>query len=269
MKIYLKDWVRKINSSNLDLGKYLKLAIDIAREASLSISPDSDRYISVNLERDTKLSGDMRLNRLIVRQLQEKSPYPVLSEEEETSWRNSVQNKDCLWIVDPLDGSLNFSRNIPLSCISIALWQGMQPLLGVIYDFNREEMFTGIVAEGAWLNDVPIKVSDNIAKNESILCTGFPVATDFTESALLHFVKDVQAYKKVRLLGSAALSLAYVASGRADVYQENDIAIWDVAAGIAIVQAAGGTAYFSPGEMLNRFIVMAANEALLSKVAGT
>lgn len=265
MIIFLKGYgANKI----IDLRKYLNLAADVARDASLSISPDSDKRISVNLERDIKLEGDIRLNRVIVRQLQEKSPYPILSEEEGFS-KEKVNNNENIWIVDPLDGSLNFSRNIPLSCISIALWNEMQPLLGVIYDFNRNEMFTGIVAEGAWLNDIPIKVGDAVRKNEAVLCTGFPVSTDFAESALLHFVKNIQSYKKVRLLGSAALSLAYVASGRADAYQESDIAIWDVAAGIAIVKAAGGTVRFRPSKMRNRFIVMAANEALLSKVAET
>lgn len=244
------------------------MAVDVARDASSSISPNSDKRISINLERDVKLEGDIRLNRVIVRQLQEKSPYPVLSEEE-NSCKDIVHNKENMWIVDPLDGSLNFSRNIPLSCISIALWSGMQPLLGVIYDFNRKEMFTGIVTEGAWLNGIPVKTGDTIRNSEAILCTGFPVGADFAESSLLHFVKSIQSYKKVRLLGSAALSLAYVASGRADAYKENDIAIWDVAAGIAIVIAAGGTVRFRPGKKLNRFIVMAANEDLLPNVAET
>lgn len=268
LKIFSKDYgVNKIKQETLDLRRYLDLAVEVARDASLSISPDSDKNIVANLERDVKLEGDIRLNQLIVRQLQERSPYPVLSEEEGFS-KEKVDNKEYIWIVDPLDGSLNFSRNIPLSCISIALWREMQPLLGVIYDFNRDEMFTGLVAEGAWLNGMPIKVGDVVRENEVVLCTGFPVSTDFTESALLNFVKDIQSYRKVRLLGSAALSLAYVASGRVDAYQENDIAIWDVAAGIAIVKAAGGVAHFRPSKITSRLIVRAANEVLLSKVAG-
>jgi myo-inositol-1(or 4)-monophosphatase len=166
--------------------------------------------------------------------------------------------------VDPLDGSLNFSRDIPLFCISIALWKEMRPLLGVVYDCNHDEMFTGLVSEGAWLNGTPIQVTNTVKKSEAVLCTGFPVSTDFSENALLTFVRSIQAYKKVRLLGSAALSLAYVASGRADIYNENDIAIWDVAAGISIVEAAGGVVNFRQSEVENRLIVKAGNSLLLN-----
>lgn len=254
--------MNKIKQKILDLRKYLDLAVEVARDASLSIFPDSDKNITANLGRDVKLEGDIRLNQLIVRRLQENTPYAVLSEEEGFS-KGKLDNKEYLWIVDPLDGSLNFSRGIPLFCISIALWREMEPLLGVIYDFNRDEMFTGLVAEGAWLNGMPIKVSDVVEESEAVLCTGFPVSTDFSEPALLNFVKDIQSYRKVRLLGSAALSLAYVASGRADAYYENDIAIWDVAAGIAIVKAAGGVVHFRPSEINNRLIVRAANGFLL------
>jgi myo-inositol-1(or 4)-monophosphatase len=257
--------VNKVKQETLDLRKCLDLAVEIARDASLSIFPDSDKSIAANLERDVKLEGDIRLNQLIVRRLQEKTPYAVLSEEEGFS-KGKLDNKEYLWIVDPLDGSLNFSRGIPLFCISIALWREMEPLLGVVYDFNRDEMFTGLVTEGAWLNGMPIKVSDVVEESEAVLCTGFPVSTDFSESALLNFVKDIQSYRKVRLLGSAALSLAYVASGRADAYHENDIAIWDVAAGIAIVKAAGGVVHFRPSKVGNRLIVKALNDFLLSKV---
>ena len=127
----------------------------------------------------------------------------------------------------------------------------------------------GLVADRAWLNGMPIKEGDAVEESEAVLFTGFPVSTDFTESALLDFVKDIQSYRKVRLLGSTALFLTYVTSGRANAYHENDIAIWDVVAGIAIVKAAGGVAHFKPSKNTNRLIVMAGNEVLLSKVAGT
>ncbi len=255
--------MNKIRRETPDLRGCLNLAIEVAREASLSISPNSDKSIVINLERDVKIEGDIRLNRLIAKRLKESAPYSVLSEEEGFS-EGKLGNKKYRWIVDPLDGSLNFSRDIPLSCISIALWREMQPLLGVIYDFNRDEIFTGLVTEGAWLNGAPIKVGAVMRENEAVLCTGFPVGTDFAESALLNFVKDIQSYRKVRLLGSAALSLAYIASSRADVYQENDIAIWDVAAGITIVMAAGGIVHFRASKVKNRLIVKAGNRFLLS-----
>ena len=140
-----------MKQDTVDLRKCLNLAVEVAREASLSISPDSDKSIAANLERDVKLEGDIRLNQLIVQRLKEGSPYSVLSEEEGFS-RGEGDNKEYVWIVDPLDGSLNFLRGIPLSCISIALWREIEPLLGVIYDFNCDEMFTGLVTEGVWLD---------------------------------------------------------------------------------------------------------------------
>jgi myo-inositol-1(or 4)-monophosphatase len=246
----------------VDFRRYLDLAVDVAKSASLSISSATDKKIATTLERDVKLQGDIRLDNFIVHELQKKSPYSILSEEEGFT-KGKTDSEEYIWIVDPLDGSLNFSRSIPLFCISIVLWRGSQPLLGVIYDFNHDELFTGLVAEGAWLNGMAIKVGNVVSKNEAVLCTGFPVSTDFSETALLKYVKDIRSYRKVRLLGSAALSLAYVASGRADAYHENDIAIWDVAAGIAIVKAAGGVVSSRPSAINNRIIVRAANGFLL------
>ena len=246
-----------------DLYNSLDISVNVAKEAALSIPPDIDRSVSTDLGRDVKVKADTYLNKIIIERLTEKSPYPVLSEEEDFS-KNRLTGNGYLWIVDPLDGSLNFSRSIPLCCISIALWKEMEPLIGVVYDFNRDEMFTGMVGEGAWLNGKQIKIGNIEDKKNAIFCTGFPVNTDFSDKALLDFVRDVQSYKKIRLLGSAALSLAYVASGRADIYHEKHIAIWDVAAGIAIVKASGGNVQFNSSKDENRLTVKAANNFLLS-----
>lgn len=246
---------------NPDLHVYLNLAAEIAREAASCIQPELDKRVTADLGREVKIRGDMRLNNMIVKRLREESPYPVLSEEESFS-KEKLENKSYRWIVDPLDGSLNFSHGIPFFCISIAFWKGMNPLVGIVYDFSRKEMFAGLIGEGAWLNGKPIKVSCVKKEKDAVVCTGFPVSTDFSKRSLLNFVKGIQLYKKVRLLGSAALSLAYIASGRADVYQENDIAIWDVAAGIAIVIAAGGVVHFRQTKKENRLAVKAANKFL-------
>lgn len=246
-----------------DLRSYLNLSVEIAKEAAFCIQPELDKKVTTDLGREVKIRGDIRLNKMIVKRLREESPYPVLSEEESFS-EEKLADKSYHWIVDPLDGSLNFSRGIPFFCISIAFWIGMNPLVGTVYDLNREEMFTGLIDEGAWLNGKLIKVGSVKKKKDAVLCTGFPVSTDFSKPSLLNIVKDIQLYKKVRLLGSAALSLAYVASGRVDVYQENDIAIWDVAAGIAIVIAAGGVVHFRQAKKENRLTVKASNNFFLS-----
>lgn len=246
-----------------DFSLFLNLARDIAENAALILEKDGnkDRSVEQDLERDVKILADKRLESVIIKRLLEESQYPVLSEET-GFFGGSNKNTDYKWIVDPLDGSLNFSRGIPINGISIALWEGMEPLLGVVYDFNRDEIFSGLVGEGAWLNSKPIIVSEITEKSKAVLCTGFPVSTDFSQKPLLNFVEDIRKYKKIRLLGSAALSLAYVACGRADVYMENDIKIWDVAAGIALVKAASGIVKYSSTGKENIFKVKASNQYL-------
>ena len=246
-----------------DLSALLSLAQNIAENAFRIIEKDINKFrkIEEDLERDVKILADKKLESFIIKQLLEKSQYPVLSEEA-GFLEGRDKNKDYRWIVDPLDGSFNFSHAIPISCISVALRKGMEPLLGVVYDFNHHETFSGLVGEGAWLSKNPIMTSEITEKSKAVLCTGFPVSTDFSKKSLLDFIEAIREYKKIRLLGSAALSLAYVACGRADVYLENDIKIWDVAAGIALVKAAGGKVQYRPTGKENIFIVRASNQYL-------
>lgn len=194
--------------------------------------------ITRDFKRDIKIAADIESEKIIIDFLQGKSDFSILSEE-----KGLILGKDTrfIWIVDPLDGTYNYLRDIPFCCVSIALWQKNKPLLGIIYDFNRSEMFCGIIGKGAWLNGRPLQISSVDRKEKAILCTGFPANTDFSKKGIKEFVDSVQSYKKVRLLGSAALSMAYVACGRADVYYEKDIMFWDVAAGVPIVLSAGGS----------------------------
>jgi myo-inositol-1(or 4)-monophosphatase len=243
-----------------ELSTLLRLAQNTSKYAARIVQKDLTMHQKVeeDLERDVKVFADKNLESIIVKRLLEESSYPILSEESGLIGE-CKKNTDISWIIDPLDGSLNFSRGIPINCISIALWKGMEPLLGVVHDFNHNEIFSGIVGIGAWLNRNPIAISKVTKKSKAVLCTGFPVSTDFSKKSLLEFIEDIRRYKKIRLLGSAALSLAYVACARADVYTENDIKIWDVAAGIAIVKAAGGVVKFAPTEKENIFKVKASN----------
>ncbi len=250
------------------LQNLLILAKDIALTASNEILNDfsQNRHVHENFRRDVKILADNELDRFIVEQLSQISEFPVLSEESGLS-QASNSKENYRWIVDPLDGSMNFSREIPICCISIAFWQDMNPLIGVVYDFNRDELFTGIVGEGAWLNDSPICVSSTENTSNAILATGFPVSSNFSQKNLYKFVNNIKTYKKIRLLGSAALSLAYVSSGRVDIYQENDIKIWDVAAGIAIVRAAGGETQLIQSKVKEIVTVRATNSNLTLKIS--
>lgn len=232
---------------NPDPKLSLALAKAAATEAGRFLAARGSKSVVVeNHRRDVKLDVDRAAEELIVKILKE-SALPILTEE--AGWVGANTSAPGLhWIVDPLDGTMNFLRGIPLSCVSIALWKENEPVLGVVYNFIDQEMFIGVIGEGAWLSDKSLKVSDTKHAKDSVLFTGFPVGGDFSSKAVQDFVGQVIRYKKIRSIGSAALSLAYVAAGRGDLYYERDVKIWDVAAGLALVQAAGGkiTAQSSP-----------------------
>ena len=147
------------------------------------------------------------------------------------------------WVIDPLDGTANYSRDIPICCVSIGMIKDKNPIFGVIYDFNNDDLYIGdCVNVSAKLNDQPITVSHKTTKEDGVLITGLPFNTDYSDQALENLVKDMQAWKKTRMIGSAAMASCYVASGKAELYKEKGIYLWDIIAGAAIVESAGGHA---------------------------
>lgn len=217
----------------------LELASSAARKAGAALRDLMKGPIKVlsSVGKDIKLQADCDSEAIILEELS-KTEYPALAEE---SGEHGITDDDTpFWAIDPLDGSLNYSRGIPVCCVSIALCRRDEALVGVIYDFNNDECFTGSEGSEAKLNSDVIRVSDITKREEGILATGFPSYRDFGSDTLKDFISQIQAFKKVRLLGSAALSMTNVACGRVDAYAEDDIMLWDVAAGAAIVRSAGG-----------------------------
>ena len=215
-----------------------ELAKQTARTAAGTLQAVNRNDILNLAGRDIKHRADLETEKIIFNILGKNSEYPLLTEE--SGQHGNVHTDSPVWIIDPLDGTLNYTRGIGFCCVSIALWQRDKPILGVVFDFNREELFSGLVGQGAWCNEKPIVVSNIECPAKAVLTTGFPVNRDFSSGAIKDFLVQVQQFKKIRLLGSAALSLAYVACGRVDAYTEEDIMLWYVAAGIALVKAAGG-----------------------------
>jgi len=237
-----------------------KLA-DYIAVISLELKKEKKEVISA-VEKDISLSTDKYLNDKVIKFLNEHSSFPILSEESSNEIKYS-DFEDKFWIIDPLDGTLNYSREIPLSCISIALWSKKGPISGLIYDFVRGEMFIGNCEENcAVLNNKRISCSNNSSKSNSIIATGFPSWRNFEDDSLMKFVEKVKDWKKVRLLGTAALSLAWLAAGRLDAYIEEDIRIWDVAAGMAIIKASGGSIYIKENNRTNFITAIATNGKL-------
>lgn len=242
----------------LDKERLLSIAEEAARVAGGALRSHKAEVLH-SFGKDIKIDADKKTHEIVLEHLK-KSSIPVLSEEDEVHDFST----DLKWIVDPLDGSINFLRGIPSCVVSIGLFKDGQPILGVVYDFNREEMFSGIVGKGTWLNGESISVSNIREKKEAIIMTGFPSYTDYATEALEKYISLVQSFKKVRLIGSAALSLAYVAGGRADAYYEKDIKIWDVAAGLALVKAAGGNYTHTKVDTEGKCTVYASNNIILN-----
>ncbi|MBI2236368.1 MAG: inositol monophosphatase [Magnetospirillum sp.] len=184
---------------------------------------------------DIHVSADRAVEEIILGQLRAASRLPILSEE---AGAESGVGEGAFWVVDPLDGSFNYAHGLPLCAISVALWQAWQPLLGVVYDFNRDELFSGMPGRGLTLNHAAVAPPEGDGRD--ILATGFPARSDHRAGAE-RMAEQVHAFRKVRLLGSAALSLAWVAAGRLDEYAEDGIMLWDVGGGLALVNAAGGS----------------------------
>jgi myo-inositol-1(or 4)-monophosphatase len=225
----------------LDLHQQIEIAKNAAKEAGkvLLHKKDSLNQSIFSSDKDIKLKADVEAENIIKSILEKESSFPILAEE---SGKSKEHLDETFWVVDPLDGTANYARDIPLCCVSIALMHKMNPVLGVIYDFNNSDLYEGHLDGEAKLNEIAIKVSDTTLPSKGILVTGLPNNTDYSDQALLGMVKDFQKWRKVRMIGSAAIASCYVASAKADVYKEFGTYIWDVAAGAAIVNASGGRA---------------------------
>ncbi|MCD6339938.1 MAG: inositol monophosphatase [Verrucomicrobia bacterium] len=198
---------------------------------------------------DVKLALDVRCQRLIARRLAARFPQiPLLGEEEGAD----KQEGPYRWVVDPIDGTVNYSRGIPHACVAIALqrraaggedagaaYGGYQTLLGAVYEPFCEELWTAVRGGRARLNKRPVRVVPRPLE-EAVVCLGFGKSVQALEYLAPALRELAERVRKIRIMGSAALALTYVASGRFDAYLEPGLQLWDIAAGGLIVQAAGG-----------------------------
>jgi myo-inositol-1(or 4)-monophosphatase len=166
------------------------------------------------------------------------------------------------WYIDPLDGTTNYIHAYPMFAVSIALEVDGRIDLGVTYDPMRDEMFTAVRGGGAFLNGEPIHVSDIEAKNRTLLATGFPFrARHYLDDYLKTFRFFFNNARGIRRAGSATLDIAYVAAGRVDAFWEATLSPWDMAAGVVLVEEAGGTVtdFFQGTSSLNEGHIVASN----------
>jgi myo-inositol-1(or 4)-monophosphatase len=218
---------------------YLEAAIETALEAGGILRDELSRppQISYKGEVDLVTQADKRSESAIVSRLTRYFPDHSIAAEEGTG---EEKPSDFRWHVDPLDGTTNFAHGYPCFCVSIALARNDTLLAGVVYNPIYNELFAAARGEGATLNGKRIHVSQNRTLATSLLCTGFPVHDRQSSPNLQYYGDFTMASHGVRRDGSAALDLAGVAAGRFDAFWEFGLKKWDTAAGVLLVQEAGG-----------------------------
>ncbi len=228
----------------------LEVALSAARRAGevLSAGFGAEHAITYKGEVDLVTEIDEEAERRIREELLGTFPtYGMLAEE----GGELAGEEDARWIVDPLDGTTNYAHGLPIFCVSVALERAGEVVLGVVHDPMHEESFVAAQGGGSTLNGQPIRVSDTDNLIRALIATGFPYDRAEMPEALELFGRLAATTRGMRRLGSAALDLCYVASGRLDGYYERGIWPWDLAAGSVIVEEAGGKLTNYRGDVLD------------------
>jgi len=218
------------------------------------------RRVKALAPHDIKLEIDVQAQELIGKLLLDQFPAHALYGEEGIA---GDQSSDHQWIVDPLDGTVNYFYGIPHFCVSIALRLQREMVVGVIFDPIRNEMWTGQRGDVSKLNGAPIHVSDRAELAEAVISIGLAKTGETINTNFPLLQQMIHRVRKCRVLGSAALDLAYVASGRLDAYIETGISLWDIAAGSLLVENAGGTVDLRPRENMKEKYSIAALNGLI------
>ena len=244
-----------------------RLTGNFIRKESMGFDTAKIEYKGLN---DLVSYVDKTAERQLVKNLKKILPEAgFITEEDETE---NTYNQPFTWIIDPLDGTTNFIHGIPTFSISIALYEGLEPVLGVVYEINRGEMFYSYKGAPAYLNNKEIRVSQSSNLSQCLLATGFPYYQfDKQPQYIQLFTEMMQKCHGLRRIGSAAVDLAYVACGRFDAYFEYNLNSYDMAAGAFLVKQAGGQLHnFSGGdEYLQTREIVASNGLVTQEILDT
>src|SRR5215469_5144349 len=253
--------------------KALAAAVDAAKAAGALMRKNltAEKKANEITSHDIKLELDVRCQKLIEKKLHAAFPEIALLGEEGEAGDADAEYR---WVVDPIDGTVNFAHGIPHASVSIALQvqspkskvQSHQTVLGVVYDPFQDELWTAIRGQPARLNSRAIHVSRTRKLNECIVSIGFAKDRSSLEKALPYFIWLARRVRKIRMFGSAALALTYVATGRLDAYVERGISLWDVAAGGLILECAGGKFWLEATEGYHKFRMIASNGLVQGKL---
>ena len=225
-----------IEAGAIELKRYFNGTFTISSKATIN---------------DLVTEADHASEKAIFKIIQQNHPDHFILSEETGSMPTQSNIK---WIIDPIDGTINFANGIPICCVSIGVEENGEMIMGAVYNPFMNELFFAEKGKGAFLNDQPIKVSTKNDLLTSCLVTGFPYQYLDTENGPLQiFEKLIRKSIPVRRLGSAALDLCWTAAGRFDGFYEHKLQAWDSAAGYLIVQEAGGVVTDLKGEKYNPY----------------
>jgi myo-inositol-1(or 4)-monophosphatase len=222
----------------------LAIAIEAAREAGKVLKQNVGKIKNIQMKggegKNLVTEIDKKSEEIIIGIVRKNFPgHDILAEE---SGKAHGRSSPWRWVIDPLDGTTNYTHGFPVYCVSIAIEHDGEIVAGVIYDPNFDELFTAERGKGAFLNGRRMEVSRVDALKRSLLVTGFPYTiADNPDHAIERFVSFLMEAQAVRRMGSAAIDLAYVAAGRYEGFWEVALEPWDMAAGALLVREAGGS----------------------------
>lgn len=231
----------------------LNFAIETARAAGQLLLEKFGRKINISKKGDINLvtEADLASEKLIIERVRSYYPkHAILAEESGDAVRLDGANK-WKWIIDPLDGTTNFAHGYPCFCVTLALENDGEIVVGVTFDPTRGELFAAERGKGATLNNKPIRVSETERLSEALIVTGFPYDFKQKEDFARHLTDFLLNSRGVRRDGSAAIDMAYVACGRFDGFWEEGLNPWDVAAGYLLIEEAGGQVTYYNGKKYN------------------
>ncbi len=227
----------RLNSPQINL--ITKACMKASRSLIRDFGEIENLQVSAKGPGDFVTSADKRTEKILIEELQKAHPeYGIISEEVGIINKTNVNNR---WIIDPIDGTMNFLNGIPQFAISIGYEENQEIKCGVIFNPIMNEMFCAEKGNGAYLNNSRIRVSNKKKIKDALLVTGGPKGSSIIKDKIFsEYIKVSNNVSNVRKFGSAALDMAYVACGRFDGYWQRELNYWDIAAGIIILKEAGG-----------------------------
>jgi len=259
--------------SEQEIQSYFNYVLPLVKKAGKVILEARDIEIETKDEiYDLVTIYDRKVEEILIKQIKQEFPHHKFIGEEESSAKNHISEltDDPTWIIDPIDGTANFVRRFPLTCISIGLTIKKKQVMGIVYNPYMNELYTAIKGKGAYLNGKSIYTSRQDDIQRSVLNYELSLARSekYRDLYLYRFSHLISVVQGIRSMGTAALGLCYVARGSMDAYQCDGLYPWDAAAGVLIVREAGGYVSDSSGkefDLMNPNFIAAATKTLLDQ----